>query len=407
MAISTRTVKNKRDSNGKMTGKPGTVYDVRIKYKQGGIYKEHTKKGFITKQLAIKYEAEMRAKLGNPAYAPPTYAQSQMTVDEYLGEWVERHGAINLRPSTLASYKGHIKNQILPYIGDVPLSQLTPAMLDDMYRKHLEDGLSPSTSKYAHRILSTALEHARKYHYVETNVAKDIITKFGKNGKTPDPYNIEEMRNLLGVAIGTEWEMMVVLGGLYGLRLSEILGLRWKNVDFENNLFHVVEQLPYDLPADNTLVHDMAPVKSEVRTLPITEKTQIYFERQLEMQNFKKKMHSSMEYFENDLVVSKPDGSPLRRKALSAAWPHFIEHAGMRHNRFHDLRHAAATNIYQLSGDFYCVGQILGHSLKGVGLQLNISSNFDAVTATYIDVRVERKREVLDIYHNTLHNQME
>jgi len=59
--------------------------------------------------------------------------------------------------------------------------------------------------------------------------------------------------------------------------------------------------------------------------------------------------------------------------------------------------------MHQLTGDFYTVGQILGHSLKGVGMQLGISTSLDSVTAQYVDVRLDRKRTVLDAYHNAIH----
>lgn len=59
--------------------------------------------------------------------------------------------------------------------------------------------------------------------------------------------------------------------------------------------------------------------------------------------------------------------------------------------------------MHQLTGDFYTVGKILGHSLKGVGIQLGISTNLEAVTAQYVDVRLGRKKIVLDAYHNALH----
>ena len=62
--------------------------------------------------------------------------------------------------------------------------------------------------------------------------------------------------------------------------------------------------------------------------------------------------------------------------------------------------HTAATNMHQLTGDFYTVGQILGHSLKGVGIQLGMGSNLESVTAQYVDVRLDRKRIVLEAYHN-------
>ena len=67
MAIPTRLVKNKRDSNGVLTGRPGTVYDVNIKYTApDGKKKSYAKKGFATKKEAAQHEAEMKTKLQNP-----------------------------------------------------------------------------------------------------------------------------------------------------------------------------------------------------------------------------------------------------------------------------------------------------------------------------------------------------
>ncbi len=142
---------------------------------------------------------------------------------------------------------------------------------------------SNSSAKYTQRILSVALEAARKYRYIETNPARDIITKFGKQGKTPDPYTVEQMQEFMSKVIGTEWEMTVMLAGMYGLRLSEILGLRWQNVDLVKGTFGVVEQLPFNLPAGTKNVSEMAPTKSNDRILPISDLTKPYFERQLAM----------------------------------------------------------------------------------------------------------------------------
>lgn len=401
MAITERTVKNKRNATGVLTGKPGIVYDVNVKYRSEGKVKAHSKKGFATKSEAQQYEAMMKNKLANPSYVPPTASQRRLTVRDYLAEWLERHGTANLRPSTKASYQSHIRNHIDPYIGDVYLGQLTPAMLDDMFAKLTEKGLSPSSVKYAHRIIGVALEHARKYHYIESNPARDIITRFGKQGKTPDPYTVEEMRQLLVRTAGTDWGLIVVLGGLYGLRLSEIFGLRWRNVDLENQTFNVIEQLPFALPAGTTYIKEMAPVKSGDRTLPITDLTLPYFIRQKERQDEQKRLlaMSGETYYGNDLVLAKPNGAPERRERVSANFGQFLRHQELRHIRFHDLRHSAATNMHELTGDFYTVGQILGHSLKGIGIQLGISNNMEAVTAQYVDVRLDRKRFVLDTYH--------
>ena len=409
MAVSARKVQNKRDSNGVLTGKPGTVYDVNIKYISPEGKKTYSKKGFATKKEATQHEAEMKTKLSNPVYTPVIASHGKQTVKEYLEEWVENHGKANLRPSTFASYKSHIRNHIVPYVGHVQLNQLSPAMLDNMFQQLFNKGLSNSTVRYAQRILSVSMEHARKYHYIEYNPARDVITKFGKQGKTPDPYTIEQMQQFMSKVIGTEWEMPVMLAGLYGLRISEILGLRWRNVDLEKGTFGVVEQLPFKVPAGTKELSEMAPTKSNDRILPITDLTRPYFEQQLALQTRRKELTAAagVPYYDNDLVVAKPDGAPYRRDAVSSYFGQLVRHLEMPHIRFHDLRHTAATNMHQLTGDFYTVGEILGHSLKGIGMSLGISTNLEAVTAQYVDVRLERKKDVLDTYHKALHPQKE
>jgi integrase len=220
------------------------------------------------------------------------------------------------------------------------------------------------------------------------------------------------MQQLMGHVSGTEWELPVMLGGMYGLRLSEILGLRWQNVDMANGTFGVVEQLPFRLPAGTKIVEQMAAVKGKgadnagERILPITEATRLYFERHIELQARQREftINGGGTYYENDIVVARANGTPHRRDQVSANFGQMLRRSDFNYIRFHDLRHTAATNMHQLTGDFYTVGEILGHTLKGVGMTLGISTNLDAVTARYVDVRLERKKEVLDKYHQAVHN---
>ncbi len=403
MAVSSRQVKNKRDGNGKLSGRAGTVYDVNIKYQTPEGRKTYAKKGFTNKSDAVQHEAEMRTKLLNPTYVVTTSAGSKQTLGEYMDSWMAIHSR-SLRPSTIAGYKSHIKNHIVAHIGHLRLNQITPVLLDNLFAKLLDRGLANATVRYVQRILSGAFEHARKYGYIEGNPARDTITKFGKGGKTPDPYTIEQMRALLAQSIGTEWEMPVFLGGLYGMRRSEILGLRWENVDLEKNYFSIVEQLPFRLPPGTKTIEEFAPTKSNDRVLPITAETKPFFLRQKMLQEQQKKMiqMSDERYYDNNLVVAKSNGAPYRADRVSANFGQFLRHLNMPHMRFHDLRHTAATNMHQLTGDFFSVGEILGHTLKGIGISLGISTNLEAVTDRYIDVRLERKHEVLQKYHGEI-----
>ena len=96
-------------------------------------------------------------------------------------------------------------------------------------------------------------------------------------------------------------------------------------------------------------------------------------------------------------------GENLAISTFYKTFKKIVAEIGRPDARPHDLRHTAATNMHQLTGDFYTVGEILGHTLKGIGMPLGISTNLEAVTAQYVDVRLERKKSVLDVYHKALH----
>ena len=93
---------------------------------------------------------------------------------------------------------------------------------------------------------------------------------------------------------------------------------------------------------------------------------------------------------------------PYRRDKLSNEFGQVVRRSGLPHNRFHDLRHAAATNMHQLTGDYYTVSEILGHTLEGTAKSLGFTAQVNTVTARYVEVRRERKLAVLKLYHETV-----
>ena len=121
----------------------------------------------------------------------------------------------------------------------------------------------------------------------------------------------------------------------------------------------------------------MAPPKSNGRKLPITELARPFFLKQLAMQEVQKEQAAKdgKPYYDNDLVVAKPDGAPIAASWVSSQFGKLLEDLDMPHIRFHDLRHTAATNMHQLTGDFYTVGEVLGHTLAGIGASLGLSMN--------------------------------
>ncbi|NCB64125.1 MAG: site-specific integrase [Clostridia bacterium] len=174
----------------------------------------------------------------------------------------------------------------------------------------------------------------------------------------------------MGNVAGTDWEMPIMLAAMYGLRISEALGLRWTNVDMEEGTFAVVEQLPHKIPAGMTVITEMAPVKgkgadgSGERVLPITEAARPYFQRQLDLQARQKSLAASSGtvYYDNQLVIANPNGSPRRRDRVSADFGQLIRRLETPHIRFHDLRHTFATHALASGVDVKTLSGILGHT---------------------------------------------
>lgn len=112
-----------------------------------------------------------------------------------------------------------------------------------------------------------------------------------------------------------------------------------------------------------------------------------YFQRQRQLQA---EQRGRVEpYYDNDLVLCRENGTPLRRERISSDFKALLRKLNLPHIRFHDLRHSAGTNLHELTGDFYTAGQILGHSTK-------------SVTARYVEVRLDRKTIVLTESHKTV-----
>ena len=409
MAIRERKVKNKRNSQGILTGRSGIVYDVNVKVYENGRQKSIAKRGFATRREAELYEAQIKLELQTGSTAMVGYGpESKQKLKEYLPKWYESYHH-NLAKSTRYSYWSGINIHLIPMLGEVSLNKLTPQMIDDMIAQLREKGLAENSVRYCHRILSSALSSAVKYGYIPNNPAKNIMTRFSKNaGRKYDKYTVEQVQQLLAFVHGNALETVVLLAVLFGLRLSEALGLRWRDVDLTHRQITLRGQIPCDLPKDAKIVPHLEPLKDrdegETRSFPITEEALPIFLRLRQEQADQRRLCKlgGIKYYDNDLVVCKPDGSPYLQKRISFKFNGFMRSTGMPKIRFHDLRGTAGTNMYNLTGDFYAVSQILGHSVDDFSQQMGVNLKINTVTTRYVQVQEQRKLSVLTAYHQAV-----
>ena len=404
MSITAREVKNKKDRSGIPTYQSGIVYDVNIKYKcEDGSFKTYGKRGFYSKSDAITHQSEMRVKLQDAYYQKGYLKYHQATLETYLMDWLEDYAFRYVAANTYRSYRSNITKHIVPAIGNSKLRNITSTMIDDVCANMFDNGYANATVRYVYRTLSVALEHAKKHKYIEGNPVRDTFTKFKDVRNIPKPYDITEMKLLLESTNDSQWKFIIVLAGLYGLRRGEVFGMKINNINLEKREFQVSEQLSSSTEFKRFGEYTVIPkTKSSIRTLPITEYTLPYFQERVN-----KYMENRKEFDEGykklGIIMCHSNGEPYSAAHVSERFNLILDKIEMRHIRFHDLRRSAATNMHELTGDFYTVGQILGHSLKGIGLSLGIATNMTDITAKYIDVHLNRKMMILEMYHKALH----
>ena len=164
-----------------------------------------------------------------------------------------------------------VERIIVPYFRKrgIKLVDLKATDLQDFYTKQLERVKANSVIHY-HANIHKALKYAVKIDLIPTNPA-DKVERPKKNEFKGSYYSADEIHALTEIAEGTKLEIPVLLASFYGLRRSEVLGLKWDAIDFEANTLevkHIVTQASID--GKKVLVQaDRAKTKSSLRTLPL------------------------------------------------------------------------------------------------------------------------------------------
>ena len=195
---------------------------------------------------------------------------SNMLFADYLIQWLEiAKGTIKL--TTYASYKSLSESTIIPYFRqqNITLGTLRAVDIQCFYQKQLER-VKPNTVIHYHAIIHRALKYAVKTDLIAVNPA-DKVDRPRKNEFTGSFYSKEEMNALFDAVKGSKVEIPVLLAAFYGLRRSEVIGLKWDAINFERNTIeikHTVTCIKMD-GKKQLIESDSTKTKSSKRTLPL------------------------------------------------------------------------------------------------------------------------------------------
>ena len=301
-----------------------------------------------------------------------------MPFSSYLVQWMEIARS-TLKPNTAAGYSSMIQNPIAPYFQQrgITLGGLQAVDIQMFYTSQLKR-VSANTVIHYHAIIHRALKYAVKTDLIDVNPA-DKVERPRKDRFTASFYDGNEVNRLFQVARGTPLELPVMLAAFYGLRRSEVVGLKWDAIDFENKTIAIRHTVTACAEKGRRIevAADTTKTASSRRTLPLVPAFQTKLAALKEEQE-KNRILCGRSYCTDYLgyVLVDAMGNRLKLSYISTAFPVLLKRNGLRPIRFHDLRHSCASLLLKNGVPMKQIQEWLGHS--DFSTTANIYAHLDA-----------------------------
>ena len=291
-----------------------------------------------------------------------TYIEpKRMKLSEWLDIWLEDYcGAI--KPGTLKCYTDDVRNHIAPALGTIRLCELQP---HDVQRfiNNLQRGaksLSPKTIKNIHGVLCKALSEACRVKYIPSNPASGcVLPKVIR--EELHPFESDEIRAFMQAMQGSPSEALFFFALKTGMRLSEILGLRWSRVDFQKNTIKVDAQLLVKR-GKNTARELGTPKNGKPRSF-IAANAVMECLRSVKKQQNEWRLRAGQAWDNPlDLVFTNEIGQAIPHATVEHRFTRILQAVGIENHRFHDLRHTFTVESIRAGVDVKTLSSMLGHS---------------------------------------------
>lgn len=288
--------------------------------------------------------------------------QGEPTLEEHLREWLELAKPW-LRISTWTGYRANLENHVIPALGHLRLSEVTPDLLNSLYARLLSGGhlrtkagLSPSTVRQVHIALRNAIKEAvRSGRLIQSPVEYCLPPRAVRFSQYDRTWSPEEINTFLKVVSGDRLYAAWELAALTGMRRGEILGLRWMDLDLPRSQLHVRQTL---LAVRDELVVSEPKTKPGRRTIPLPKESRQSLSRHRREVVRARKVAPDR----SELVFLRPDGQPVHPDRFTREFSRIVKQTGLPKIRLHDLRHSFATLALASGVHPKLVSDVLGHA---------------------------------------------
>lgn len=320
----------------------------------------HTAK---TKKDALSWILETRNQIDQGL----TFAGADMTLGEYLDDWLKTVEASRSK-GTHITYTWTVKKRILPYLGDVNLMDLKPDRVQRFYHHLQKEGLSNHAIRVTHKTLRVAMNHAIKLGMIGRNPCSGTTPPRPKQTEMKF-YDDQQAKALLRTAKETSdrFHPLYYLAIHTGMRQSELIGLKWDDIDWKFSTIQVKRQVRHFRGGSYTFTDVKS--KSGRRTIILGKKAlEILKEHKRDQQELKNSVGN--DWIDLDLVFPSNVGTPVTASNIRRAFRKLLEVSGLPKIRFHDLRHTAASWMLNHGIPVLIVSKRLGHSKPSITLDV-------------------------------------
>lgn len=270
----------------------------------------------------------------------------QISVAKFLEDWLEA-ATPALAPRTAISYSQVVRDHLAPQIGSVRLSRLTPQRVQRMMADLARAGVTPASVAYARVVLRIALGRAVRWGLVGRNVAA-LADAPHFEARGIEPLSPEQARLLLASLEDDPMRTFVVVAVTTGLRLGELLGLRWEDVDFDEATLSVRRQIQR--------------LAGELREVPLKTRASQATIALAPPAVAALREHRTSSGRIGGPVFAAEAGGPLDPSNVRRWWLKALKRAGLPPRRLHDLRHSTATFLLAAGVPARVVQEILRHA---------------------------------------------
>ena len=315
------------------------------------------------KKILAEYDLKIENKIDLALDVPFT---------DFISLWLDTEKK-NLQPTTFDAYKLTLDSHIIPYFLPLKLkvSEVTAAHIDQYVNSKLES-LSPNTVRKHIANLSKSLNSAVKKGIIAFNPVTRIETVSKVKYTGAKYYNERQIEELLEISKGDPLEIVILLTVFYGLRRSEVLGLKWDAISFENGtiaISHTVVQVTKTIHRKDSTKNDSS---NDIVPLPdmIMSELKKWKEKQAEHRRLQPN-----DYIDEGYVCTQVDGSLMKPSYISQHFKLLLKKNNLPEIRYHDLRHSAASYLLHLGFNLKEIQTWLRHA--DIQTSMNLYTHLD------------------------------